>query len=114
MIPGHDQGRGASGAAAHGSPATRVLGEFPSSLGFDARQHFLFHELRVDSGHGVVLKTAFTALRVPLPLPMEIAIIAGTLCWAIKVSGTEKSSGSGPSAPTMNGATLPGTYCLGT
>ena len=50
----------------------------------------------------------------PLPLLMETAIITGTRCWAIRVSNAVNKRGSGPSAPTMNGATVPGTYCLGT
>jgi hypothetical protein len=50
----------------------------------------------------------------PLPLPMEMAIITGTRFCAIRLSSAVNSSGSGPSAPTMNGANVPGTYCLGT
>ena len=50
----------------------------------------------------------------PLPLPMEMAIITGTRCCAIRLSSAVNSARSGPSAPTMNGAAVPGTYCLGT
>ena len=50
----------------------------------------------------------------PLPLPIEIATITGTRCWAIRLSSAVNSIGSGPSAPTINGAAVPGTYCLGT
>src|SRR6267142_4443156 len=34
------------------------------SLGFRSRQDFVLHKLPIDSGHRVVLKTAFTPLRV--------------------------------------------------
>ena len=50
----------------------------------------------------------------PLPLPMEMAIITGTRCWAIRLSSAVNNARSGPSAPTMNGAAVPGTYCFGT
>jgi hypothetical protein len=50
----------------------------------------------------------------PLPLPMEIPIIAGTFLSAMRLSSVVNSNGSGPSAPTMKGASVPGTYCLGT
>ena len=50
----------------------------------------------------------------PLPLPIEMAIIAGTRFCAIRLSSAVNSSWSGPSAPTMNGAAVPGTYCFGT
>jgi hypothetical protein len=49
----------------------------------------------------------------PLPFAIEIAIIGGTRFCAIRLSRAVKSSGSGPSAPTMNGAAVPGTYCCG-
>src|SRR5580658_4619578 len=45
---------------------------------------------------------------------MEIAIIAGTRFRAFKLSRVVNKSGSGPSAPTINGAGVPGTYCAGT
>ena len=56
------------------------------------------------------------------PLPAEIntcrqfliATIAGTRFCAIKLSKAMNSALSGPSAPTMNGAAVPGTYCFGT
>ena len=35
------------------------------SFGFHQRQNFAFHKLGIDSGNCVVLKTAFTPLRVP-------------------------------------------------
>ena len=50
----------------------------------------------------------------PLPLPMEMAIITGTRFCAIRLSSAVNSAWSGPSAPTMNGAAVPGTYCFGT
>src|SRR3954469_22638224 len=50
----------------------------------------------------------------PLPLPMEIATIAGTFLAAIRLSSATNSDLSGPSAPTMNGASVPATYCFGT
>src|ERR1700675_608399 len=40
----------------------------------------------------------------PLPLLMEMAIIAGTRFWAIRLSSAANNSGSGPSAPTINDA----------
>ena len=48
----------------------------------------------------------------PLPLPIEIAIIAGTRFCAMRLSSAVKSSLSGPSAPTMNGAAVPGDVLL--
>ena len=35
----------------------------------------------------------------PEPLPMEMAIITGTQCWAIRLSNTVNNAWSGPSAP---------------
>ena len=49
----------------------------------------------------------------PLPLLMEMAIIAGTRFWAIRLSNAANNSGSGPSAPTMNGAARAGDVLLG-
>ena len=49
----------------------------------------------------------------PLPLPIEMAIITGTRFWAMRLSSAVKSSLSGPSAPTMNGAAVPGDVLLG-
>ena len=39
--------------------------------------------------------------------------MAGTRCSAMRLSRVVKSSGSGPSAPTMKGAAVPATYCFG-
>src|SRR5882757_9381232 len=64
MIPGHDQGTGAAGAAAHSRPAVGILGQLHVSFHFDHRQDFLFHKLGIESRHGVVLKAALTSLRV--------------------------------------------------
>ena len=64
VIPGHDQGAGASGTAAGGGAAIGILGEFYVGLGFDERQNFFLDELGVGSRHGVVLKAALTSLRV--------------------------------------------------
>ena len=50
----------------------------------------------------------------PLPLPIEIPIITGTFFAAIRLSSTVNNTLSGPSAPTINGAAVPGTYCFGT
>ena len=50
----------------------------------------------------------------PEPLPIETAIITGSLFCAIRLSSAVKSPLSGPSAPTMKGATVPATYWLGT
>jgi len=50
----------------------------------------------------------------PLPLPIEMAIITGTFFSAIKLSKAVNKTWSGPSAQTMNGAAVPGTYCYGT
>ena len=46
----------------------------------------------------------------PLPLPIEMAIITGRRCWAIRLSMAVNNGRSGPSAPTRNGASVPGTY----
>src|ERR1019366_2474608 len=43
---------------------------------------------------------------------MEIAIITGTRCSAIKLSSAVHKVRSGPSVPTMNGASVPSRYCL--
>ena len=45
----------------------------------------------------------------PLPLPIEIAIITGTRFSAIRLSRAVNKVRSGPSAPTMKGASAPGT-----
>ncbi len=50
----------------------------------------------------------------PLPFAIEIATIMGTRCAAIRLSSAVNSGGKGPSVPTMKGATVPATYCLGT
>src|SRR5262245_37555017 len=50
----------------------------------------------------------------PLPLAIDTATIAGTRFCAIRLSSAANSNGSGPSAPTMNGAIVPETYWLGT
>ena len=49
----------------------------------------------------------------PPPLPMEMAIITGTLFWAMRLSSAVNSDLSGPSAPTMNGAARAGHVLLG-
>src|SRR5881394_437487 len=46
---------------------------------------------------------------------MEIAIITGSRLAAIMLSSAVNRAASfGPSAPTMKGTTVPGTYCFGT
>src|ERR1035438_6434858 len=45
---------------------------------------------------------------------MEIAIITGTRCSAIRLSSAVNKVRSGPSVPTMNGASVPSRYCLET
>ncbi len=63
----------------------------------------------------MVFESALAALGVAAkPLPMEMEIITGTLCWAMRLSKDVNNKRSGPSAPTMNGAAVPGTYCRGT
>ena len=39
------------------------------------------------------------------PLLIEMAIMTGTRCWAIRLSRALDNNGSGPSAPTMNAHT---------
>ena len=82
---------------------------------FDERQHFVLDELGVLAGHGVVFEAALAALGV------AAAVADGdgdhrraALFSAMRLSRAVKSRRSGPSAPTMNGASVPGTYCLGT
>jgi len=47
VIPGHDEGDRASGAAAHGGAGVRVVGEFDVGVGLDEGEDFLFHKFRV-------------------------------------------------------------------
>src|SRR5882762_4062258 len=64
VIPSHDQGARTSRAAAHGCTRVRILSEFDVSLALHQGQNFALHKLGINSGHCVVLKTAFTPLRV--------------------------------------------------
>ena len=64
VIPGHDERARAAGTAAHGGAAIGIVGEFDVGFFFDQRQHFVFDELGVLAGHGVVLETALAALGV--------------------------------------------------
>src|SRR6185437_4842928 len=87
---------------------------------------FTPHFLSTSGNTSFSINSAYTPLMVsysrprslpwasPLPLPTEMAIIAGTLPSAIRLSNTVKSKLSGPSAPTINGALVPATYCFGT
>ena len=45
---------------------------------------------------------------------IEMAIITGTRFSWIRLSSATGSARSGPSAPTINGAAVPATYCCGT
>ncbi len=64
VVPGHDEGAGASGAAAHGGAGVGVVGELDVGLGFDEGEDFVFHELGVAGREGVVLEAALGALGV--------------------------------------------------
>ena len=64
VIPGHDEGAGSAGGAAHGGAAVGVLGEFHVVLLFYEWEDFVFDELGVAAGHGVVFESAFAALGV--------------------------------------------------
>ncbi len=64
VVPRHDEGAGASGAAAHGGPAVGVSGELDVVLLFDAGEDFVLDEVGVTAGHGVVFEAALAALRV--------------------------------------------------
>jgi hypothetical protein len=63
-VPGHDQGAGAAGAAAHGGAGVGVFGELDVALRLDEGEHFGFDELGVEAGHGVVFQAALAALGV--------------------------------------------------
>ena len=64
VVPGHDEGAGASGAAAHGGAGVGVVGEADVGLGFDEGEDFCFDELGVAGGEGVVFEASLRALRV--------------------------------------------------
>ena len=64
VIPGHDERAGRAGAAAHGGAAVGIVGELDVGFGFDEREDFVFDELGVFAGHGVVFEAALAALRV--------------------------------------------------
>ena len=64
MVPGHDERAGSAGAAAHGGAAVGIVRELDVGFGFDARQDFVFDELGVVAGHGVVFEAALAALGV--------------------------------------------------
>ena len=64
VVPGHDEGAGASGAAAHGGAGVGVVGELDVGLGFDEGEDFVLDELGVAAGQGVVLEAALGALGV--------------------------------------------------
>ena len=64
VIPSHDQGAGASRAVTDRRPGVRIFRESHVRLPFHHRQNFLFHELAIESGHGVVLQASFATLGV--------------------------------------------------
>ena len=64
VVPGHDEGAGASGAAAHGGAGVGVVGEADVGAGFDEGEDFGFDELGVAGGEGVVFEASLGALRV--------------------------------------------------
>ena len=64
MVPGHDEGAGASGAAAHGGAGVGVVGEADVGLRFDQGEDFVLYELGVVGGEGVVFEAALGALGV--------------------------------------------------
>ncbi len=64
VVPGHDEGAGASGAAAHGGAGVGVVGEADVGVGFDQGEDFVLDELGIAGGEGVVFQAALAALRV--------------------------------------------------
>jgi hypothetical protein len=64
VVPGHDEGAGASGAAAHGGAGVGVVGEADVGLRFDQGEDFVLYELGVVGGEGVVFEAALGALGV--------------------------------------------------
>ena len=63
-VPGHDEGAGASGAAAHGGAGVGVVGEADVGVGFDEGEDFVLDEVGVAGGEGVVLEAALGTLGV--------------------------------------------------
>ena len=64
VVPGHDEGAGAPGAAAHGGAGVGIVAEFDVGLDFDEGEDFVLDEFGVVGREGVVLETALGALRV--------------------------------------------------
>ena len=113
VIPRHDQRRRSAGAAAHRRAPFGILRQL--HVAFAARRAAALPSRRTP-------RSVPTSCRIPgragcparrrCRCRSRCAIIAGTRFCAIRLSSAVNSSGSGPSAPTMNGAAVPGTYCF--
>ena len=78
-------------------------------------QNLLLDKLGVAAGHGVVLEAAFAALRVSAAVADGDGDLHGNFVLGDQaVERGEERACPEPSAPTMKGATVPGTYCFGT
>ena len=84
------------------------------ALLLDERQHFGLDELRVASRHRVVLEAALAALGVAAAVADRDRDHRRHALLRDQVVERCEQQRSGPSAPTMNGAAVPGTYCFGT
>src|SRR5258708_29936160 len=64
VIPGHDESAGAARTVSHGRTGIGIFRELNVSASFYNRQDFFLDEFSVNTGHSVVLQTAFAALRI--------------------------------------------------
>ena len=100
------------------SPASlRLLRQLDAGILLDERQHLALDELRIGPRHRVVFAPALGTLRV-LPAIADLhRDMGGTRRCAIRLSSVVFMSFQAvepPSPNTMNGASVPGTYCAGT
>jgi len=103
-----------AGAATHRRAGVWVFGQPHMTFAFHQGQDFLFDEFGIAAGQRVIFQASFTPLGVAATVTMEMAIITGTFFAAIRLSKAVNNCRSGPSAPTINGAAVSGTYCRGT
>jgi hypothetical protein len=90
------------------------VGERDVGAGFDEGEDLVLDEVGVPGGRVSYSRPRSLPCASPPPLPMEMAIMVGSLWVAMRLSRTVKRRWSGPSAPMMKGARVPGTYCAGT
>ena len=94
--------------------AVRVFAQGDVELGLDAGGGSRFRRIRRSGPTWCRIRGPRSEpWASPEPFWMEMAIMAGTLPCAMRLSRVAKRRGSGPSAPTIKGAGVPGTYCLG-